>query len=246
MTLRNVGSVALFSLVFFAAASVALAQTSTTSTTTVGTAPSGTSLGVTLNATPRIAVGTPDALLALVTLQAGTGNAVQMSTLPVDLSFSGDALASHLSDCRARNVTNVAAPLNSSVPTVVSGANTIIFTGPLTIDAGRAVTLAVTCDIAASAPVGGAVTLALTPSSLPTTVAGSSTTVTPVVGQGVNGGTGPTSGTVSISAATAPPVIPLVPGVPNTGAGDPLNLILLVISAAFALGGVAFLARRLV
>lgn len=224
-----------------AVATVSFAQTSTTTATS--TAPlSGNALGVTFNATPRLAAGTQDALLALVTLQAGTGNAIQISSLPMSVSFGGNLGVGHLSDCRVRNVTNLATPLNTTVPSIGSAANMFSFASPLTINSGTTVTLAVTCDLAANAPVGGTLFLSLTPSALAATVSRSTTTVTPVTGAGINGGTGPTSGTVIVTAPTVT-TPPMVPGVPNTGAGGS-NLLVLAIAAVFGIGAAAVLLSR--
>ncbi|HWO07533.1 MAG TPA: hypothetical protein VNM40_03025 [Candidatus Paceibacterota bacterium] len=173
-------------------------------------------------------------------MQAGTNNAVQISSLPVSMTFANGVAASHLSDCRVRNVTSLANSLNTSVPTIASGTNTFSLASPLTIGSSSTVTLAVTCDIAANAPLGGTIGLSLTPSSIPATVSGSGVSVTPIVGQAVGGGTGPTSGTVTISNVTAP----TVPGVPNTGSGNALSVAVLALSAVLVFGAFAILMRR--
>lgn len=223
-------------ILFFTFTGQAFAQTGGTATTT----PSGTSLGVTLNATPRVAPGTNDALLALVILTTGSGNSVQISSLPVSTTFGNGAMTDQTSDCRVRNVLSLATPLTTTGTNLASGQTTFNFS-PLTINAGSTVTLALTCDIAARAPAGGTIMPSLTPSQISATVSGGGTSVTPIVGPSLTGGTGPTSGTVTLTPGVAV-TPPLIPGVPNTGTGS--YLLVLAGSAMLAIGGAMLLRRR--
>lgn len=224
-----------FSIIMLAFTGLALAQATTTP-------PSGNHLGITFNATPRVAAGTQDGLVALAIMQAGTGNAIQVGSLPFTATFGGTLASGHLTDCRVRNVTSLATPLNSNAASIVGGSNTLSFS-PVTVGAGSTVTLAVTCDVASNAPVGGTLALSLNPGSVPATISGSSTTVTPVTGVALDGGTGATAGTVTISAQqTTPP--PVIPGVPNTGLGGSGTLLVLALAAVFGIGATAALLRR--
>jgi LPXTG-motif cell wall-anchored protein len=217
---------------------IAFAQTGT-STATSTTTLSGTTLGITLNATPRVAQG-QDALLALAILTAGSNDSIQFSSLPVSATFGGGLAPSHTSDCRIRNVMSLATPLNSSATGLSSGTNTFSFSS-VTVGAGSTVTLAITCDIASDAPSGGTIALSLTPSAVSASVSGGGTSVTPIVGPNVNGGTGPTAGTTTITPGAVPPMIP---GVPNTGTGT--YAVVLALAALTGLGALMLLRRRFV
>lgn len=217
-------------------AGVASAQTSTTTSSTSG----GAHLGVTLTPTARLSPGTPDGLLALIIMHTATSSSgVQTSSLPLTVTYGNGLEASDLSDCRVRNVLDLDSPI-SAATSLSSGANTLSFS-QVTVNQDSTVTLAVTCDIAADAPIGGTALLSITPSTIPATVAGSSTAVTPVVGQHPSGGTGTTSGTVTIASTPSTP--PMIPGVPNTGNGM-MNLLLLAISGTVIAAGAALLMRR--
>lgn len=242
MTLRNVVSIFSFSFIAVAALLALMPGTSLAQTST------STSLGVTLNATPRIAAGTQEALMALILLTAGSGNSIQTSSIPVSATLSSGLDASNFTDCRVRNVTNLASPISSSSG-LMSGSNTFALTAPLNVPAGTTVSLALTCDVASSAAVNGIATFSLTPSSLPATISGSSTTVTPMIGQALGGGTGVTSSSVTITPFVAPPTstpFPTIPGVPNTGTGSQLSFLVLAVSAMTAIGAGMLLRRRIV
>jgi len=199
-------------------------------------------LGVTLTPTARLSPATPDGLLALVIMHTATSSSgVQTSSLPLSITFGNGLEASHLSDCRVRNVLDLDAPI-SAATTLSNGTNTLSFS-TVTVTTDSTVTLAVTCDIAANAPLGGTALLSIIPGDIPETIAGSSTVVTPVVGQHPTGGTGTTSGTVTIASTPSTPTPPFIPGVPNTGSGM-MNLLLLMISGAVIAGGAALLMRR--
>lgn len=244
MTLRAYPAV--LALALFAGMSLfissAFAQSATTTATTTPSL-TGTTLGVTLTTTPQVAPGQNEALMTLVLLTAGSGNSIQTSSIPLNVTFGGGMTASHLSDCRVRNVTSLTTSLNSSSLGFVSGANTLSLSSPLTVGAGSTVSLAVTCDVAASAPTGGTIALSLTPSQLPATVAGSATSVTPVVGPSLSGGTGLTAGTVTLVQGAAP-TPSFIPGVPNTGTGS--YFAVLALAAVMGLSATMILRRRLV
>lgn len=207
----------------------------------------GPALGVLLSAVPVVRPGAQDTPIGVITLGTYKSNsAIQVTSLPVSMSFAGGLNASMVTDCRVRNSGSLATSLNngSNIPTTVSGTNTLTFDSPLTIQAGDSVILALTCDIAASAPSGGTILLSLTPSSVPATVSGSGTSVTPATGSTPNGNAGETSGSVLISASAPVTGGPLIPGVPNTGLGETGNLMVLAISAIAIVLGAILLRRR--
>lgn len=204
-------------------------------------------LSVIFTGTPVVRPGAQDALIGLVTLSASRSNsAIQVTSLPVNVSFAGGATAGSITDCRVRNVGNQNTPLNnlsSNIPNVISGSNTITFDSPLQIAAGSSVILALTCDVASSAPSGSTLLVSVAPGSVPASVVGSSTTVTPTVGTTANGSAGPTSGSVLISADTSGG--PTIPGVPNTGLGSNGNLLVLASSMIAMILGAVLLRRRI-
>lgn len=209
----------------------------------------GTGLHVNLNASPNVRPGAQDTLLALISLSGiRSGSATQIQSLPLTVSFNNGAQVGHLTDCRVRNLSNLTNPLNNggNAVGITQGTNTIPLDNPLQIAAGSSQTLAFTCDVSAAAPVGGQVTMSLTPSSLAATVVGSGSIVTPTAGFTANGQVGATSGTVTFSNTATPttPTTPTVPGVPNTGNNSIPALILLTLSGIVALGGL-LMARRL-
>ncbi len=203
------------------------------------------SLGVILSATPVLRQGTGDAIMALVVLSAERSNAaIQTTSVPVTMSFGGGLTASSLTDCRIRNVNSLSSALNQTSVSPSPGLNTFTYDTPLQVDAGKVATLALTCDIASTAPSGGTVLLSLIPANVPATVVGSSTTITPTTGYTLNGNLGPTAGSVllSSSAGTGGPTIP---GAPNTGLGGTANLMVILASAIAMILGVVLLRRRM-
>ena len=217
---------------------------STPTATGAGTT-SGAGLRVNLNTSPNVRPGAQDTLFGLITLSAAqSSSAIQVASIPISASFVNGAQVGHISDCRVRSLSNLVTPLNNGANAVgiVQGATTIPLDSPLVVGAGSSQTLAFTCDVSAAAPIGGGVTLSMTPSSVPATVVGSGTSVTPTVGVGSNNIPGATSGTVVFANVTSPG--PSVPGIPNTGADMAQNLFLLAVASIVALGGF-FLARRM-
>ncbi len=206
-------------------------------------------LMATLNASPSVRVGAQDTLIALMSLSAQrSGSPIQVASLPLTVSFMNGAQAGNISDCRVRNLTNLVAPLNNggNAIGIVQGSNSIPLDTPLQINAGSMMTIAFTCDIASNVPLGGQISLALTPGSIPATVVGSNATVTPTTGFGTNNQPGVTSGTVVFTSVSAPtsPTQPTVPGVPNTGSNSSSTLSLLLATGFLALAGM-YMARRL-
>lgn len=207
-------------------------------------------LGMNLYASPRIERGAQDSLVALIALSAvNSSTAVQVPSLRITTSFANGAMASDLSDCRIRNINTLTSALNNggNAVGVNAGDTTIPLDSPFVISKGTTGTLALTCDIAASAALGGTIMLSATPSAQSASVQGGSTAVSVTTGtNSTNGSTGPISGTAQIVADVTPDTVTAtIPGVPNTGSNVVQNLLLLAIAGAVALGGF-LLARRIV
>jgi len=212
------------------------------------TTPTGAALSLALGTTPVVRPGAQDTPMAVISLSASNSNSsIQVSALPISLSFGGGASASSISDCRIRPLGNLGTALNSggNVPTIISGSNTITLDSPLSVSAGNSTSVVLTCDVSASAPSGGTVLVSITPSSVPATVSGSSTTVTPTTATASNGNAAPTAGSVLISASAPVTGGPTIPGVPNTGFGENTNLMVIFASAIAMILGAVLLRRRM-
>lgn len=212
----------------------------------IAAAQTSPSLALNMYTSPRVEQGGQDVLLALVALSArNSSSAVQISSVPLSVNFGNGATVSHLSDCRVRDVNAFTTSLNNGANAVgiVAGANTIPLDASFQVNAGATRTLALTCDVSASAPLGGTFDLSVTPSTFAATVVGGTTSVTPTTGLNSNGQSGPTSGTATV-VADVTPTAPSIPGVPNTGSDVTQNLILLAMAGAVALLGI-ILARRI-
>lgn len=210
--------------------------------------PTGAALSVVLGTTPVVRPGAQDTPMAVITFSASNSNSsIQVSSLPISLSFAGGASAGSVSDCRARPLGNLGTALNNgtNISTIVSGSNVITLDSPLTISAGNSTSVVLTCDVSSAAPSGGTVLVSVTPSSVPATVSGSSTSVTPTTATTANGNAGPTSGSILISASAPVTGGPTIPGVPNTGFGETGNLMVLVASAIAIILGAILLRRRI-
>lgn len=213
----------------------------------IAAAQSSPALGANLYVSPRVERGAQDTLLALVSLSAKDSNsAVQVPSLRIDTSFANGAVVGDITDCRVRNVNNLTSALNNggNAVGVTSGSTVIPLDSPYVVSTGTTATLAITCDVASSAMLGGTITMSLSPGSQTANVQGSSTTVTVTTGQTTTGSTGPTSGSAQV-VADATPSTPTVPGVPNTGSDAAQNLMLLALAGFVAIGGV-MVARRIV
>src|SRR3989344_923517 len=176
-----------------------------------------------LDIAPSVPVGSQDVTLSNISL--GTGAAV-----------------SQLSDCQLRNTSNLFGSLSGSINPV---GGTVVFnlTTPFTIPAGSAEMFGLTCDVSSTTPVGGTFTIAITPSGIAAVDAttGASITAAAVTGVGPNGLLPATSGTIIVTSAVTG-VPPVIPGVPNTGAGGSAQTaLILALSALIALAGATYI-----
>ncbi len=206
-------------------------------------------LQVSVAASPTAQVGTNLAPLALITLDATrSGQNIRLNSLPLTITATGGAGTGNLSNCGVRNVASLATPLNTGVNAVGSFTSgpSINFDAPLTVNAGSSVVLAVTCDVASSAPVGGSFQVSLNPGALSAFNTSNNAAVTPSTGFTSTGGVAPTSGTVVLSSAASNPGTPSTPGVPNTGFGglDTSNMMVLLLSGLLAAMAAGYLALQ--
>lgn len=192
--------------------------------------------------------------LAIITLDASrSGQAVNVSTLPLIITAGNGASTADLRNCAVRNTANVGVVLNTGVNAVTTFTNgpTIRLDAPLTVTAGQRVALALTCDVSATTPVGGGFVVALVPSGIGAVNAATGATITPTTGLSSTGTTGSTLGAVTVAgnagtgtgtgSGTGTGTGTGTPGVPNTGAGDTANLAILVLAALGVIGGLFYI-----
>lgn len=230
------------------------ASTPTISSVT-GATTGGAALGVMLAPISSVPAGTQNAVLALITLDGSNSNqTVNISSIPISLAFTG-ASAGNYSNCALRNPTNLASALNTGVnaiSTPANGNNSFLLDTPISLSAGSAEILALTCNVSASAASGSTIGVSLVPA---TVVASGITTgsFNPTTDMTSSGTPAQTSGTILITApaiattgTTGTGGTTTTPGTPNTGAGGnaPLNILVLALSALAAAGGAVLLLKR--
>ncbi|MBI4128563.1 MAG: hypothetical protein HY460_00805 [Parcubacteria group bacterium] len=202
---------------------------------TAGTPVFAPGVAVNLAVSPSVSPGQQNAVLAFLSLDATrSGQGVRFTSLPITASFSG---ASNLTNCEVRSLSNIGVPLNTGVNvvgTLGSGVNVFTLDTPLTVNAGTATTLALTCDVSGLAPVGSTATFSVTPGAISAVSAQTAASITPGAG-GPSGTAGITQGTLTFRSTAAPP------GVPDTG-GDVLFPTLLLAAGVALLFG--YLYRR--
>ncbi len=180
--------------------------------------------------------GAQDAIVANILLDASrSGTSVSFSSLPLTFSAGGGGSVTSLSDCRVRNPMTGNAALNSTANVVSGGTNTVVLDSAVTVAAGSALMLNVTCDVSPIASTGNTFQVGITPGSLAATSVGSGNVVTP---------TGAVSGTLTSSGVPVLVLAASVPGVPDTGSTGQ-TAITLALSALAAVVGALYLRRRL-
>lgn len=238
--------------------------TSTTGTTASSTTTSG-NLGVMLSPIASVRAGTQSAVLALLTLDASNSNQpVSVSSIPLSLtttSSTGVTGSNYLSNCALHTATSLSTSLNTgtnAVSTPANGSNSFMLDAPVSVPAGSADILALTCNVSSAVPVGSTITVSVTPATISTS--GTSGMLTPIAETTSTGTVEPTSGTIMITAPTTSTTGTTgggttvtgstgttgTPGTPNTGAGGdaPINFAILAISALVVGGSVLFVAKR--
>lgn len=210
------------------------------------------SLGVALYTTPTVSVGDTNQLLAIVWLDASrSGQNINVSSIPLTVTGTGGATNAHLSSCAVRRVSDIGTALNTGgnaiTGTFLTGPTFNLDT-PLSVGVGNAIALAVTCNVSASAPVGGTYVLSVNPAQVVARNASNSAQITPGADINAAGLTARTSGTVTLIAQGTTPGGGTggngsTPGVPNTGAGDIFNLIVLAGAAVLASAGLMYVRR---
>ncbi len=218
---------------------------------TTGTSGVSPMLGVSLTTVPSIRTGIQNAVFALLTLDGSNSNQnVNVTSIPLTMAFSG-AGPSDYSNCSIRSASSLSTSLNTggnAIAIPVNGTMSFKLDNPLSIPAGAADILALTCSISPSTAAGSSVTVSINPASVLASGV-SSGTFTPAASINSNGTAVPMSGTVEMTAPTSvtvPVTTTTVPGAPNTGAGGNSTSNLIVIAASFlvTLGGAAFILKR--
>ncbi len=215
-----------------------------TGTTTQSTLPA---LGVNLDIAPSVPRGSNDVALANISLGVGTSSSVRINSIPLSVVAGGSATVTNLSDCRIRDASNIGGSLSGSMNLSSSGATVFALSSPLTIGAGGTDMFSFTCDVSASAPIGGTFTISVVPANVgatnPTT--GAAVTGVATTGTGPNGLPAATTGTVIVTGTVPGGNTTTTPGIPNTGLGGGMAMTLgaLFLAALFALGSVAYMRR---
>ncbi|MDB5238517.1 MAG: hypothetical protein JWM46_787 [Candidatus Kaiserbacteria bacterium] len=206
-------------------------------------------LSVQLDTAPSVPAGSQNVSLANISLDAThSANSVVFSSFPITLSAGNGGSLGNLTGCQIFNTANgIAAGAVLGTGTLVNngGPTTFTLSSPITVAAGTANMLALNCNVSSGSPVGSTFTLAIDPATIPATVSGTGTSITPTVGVGIgaNGLPPATSGTIVVSAPGDLSTVVTTPGVPNTGVGATgfEALFILLLSAMIAFGGALYL-----
>ncbi|MFA7309850.1 MAG: hypothetical protein WC050_02995 [Candidatus Paceibacterota bacterium] len=206
-------------------------------------------LNVRIDTAPSVPAGSQNVTLANISLDAThSGSGVTLSGLPLTITAGNGGTTNNLSDCRIRNASSLDGSLTLGTSVNSGGATGMTLNAPFTLAGGTADMLALTCNVALTSPVGSTFTISVAPNTIPATIAGTGTTLTPTaaVAMGPNGLPPATSGTVIVSAPTdlGGVITPTpIPGTPNTGSGGTAfdAFIILALSALVALGGAAYM-----
>ena len=190
-----------------------------------------------LTVASSVVPGAQDAVLANILLDASrSGAPISVTSIPLNISAGGGGSVSYLSDCRVRNPIAGNAALNGTANVVVNGINPVALSSALTIPAGTATLLTVTCDVSAAAATGNTFQIGVAPTALAATAVGSGNAVVP---------TGAVSGNLTSSGS---PVLVLAggtPGIPDTSSGDAAPYAVLALSALAAVIGALYLRRKI-
>lgn len=200
-------------------------------------------LSVRVDTAPSVPAGSQNVSLANISIDAThSANSVVFSTFPITITAGNGGSLGNLSACKIFNTSN-GVQVGGGTVLNSGGATTFTLNAPITVLAGTADTLSLNCNVSSGAAVGSTFTISINPSSIPATIAGTGTSVTPTAGVGVgaNGLPAATSGTVVVSGDVGPVVT--TPGVPNTGVGTNgmQALFVILLSALIALGGALYL-----
>lgn len=207
---------------------------------------------VNLDTASSVPAGSQNVTLANVSLGA-TGANYNVSAIPVTVTSSSNGSTANLVGCVLRDASNLAGSI-SNVMTINNG-NTTTFTllSPMMIAAGTSQMFSISCSVQPATTVGSTYSIAVNPSQVSVTNANTGAAVTAVGvasgGFGPNGLPASTSGTVVVTTAGSNPVPPTdtgsTPGVPNTGLGGSMTLLLeLALAGLIALVGAFYLGRK--
>lgn len=171
---------------------------------------------------------------------------ILVSRIPMSLNLGNGASASNLQNCRAVNSANPTFPLNTGGNTMYSmsgsALNTFNLDTPLRVSMGSAAIVSIVCDIAASNAINNTYQFTINPANVVATSAVTNTTVIPSTGNGVIVG----NGTSVVTTGNSGSVSPIIPTLPNTGAGgEAAGNIALIIGSLVLLGtGIIYTSRK--
>ncbi len=179
---------------------------------------------------PLVANATSSTVARLVLDTTGSSEAVRISSVPFILTTGGGAIPSTLNDCVVWNEAGAGSALSTSNSSFAlsSGLNTANLTSSLILPANTVSVLALRCDVANNLVDGGTYTFSVNTAN--------------VAAVGVNTGL---QAAVYVRGATVPPVIPpVIPGLPNTGAGGEATTNLAIILGSVLVAGFALYTAR--
>lgn len=211
-------------------------------------------LSVNLDTAPSVPAGSTNVALSNISLGANSTDSIRISAIPLSISAGAGASTADLVNCSIINTNNVGGSLSAAQNVSTGGTTNFVLSAPLTVFAGTAPMLALSCDVQPVTPVGGTFTIGVDPASVTATnvTTGAAVTPTAVVGVGPNGLPASLGGTVIVSGdtgtgtGTGTGTSTGTPGIPNTGAGDTMNtLFVLAISGLVALVSGLYLRRSL-
>ncbi|MGH9021476.1 MAG: hypothetical protein ACRDV0_10795 [Acidimicrobiales bacterium] len=192
---------------------------------------------------PTVSPGEVNAPIAAITLNpSASGANLNLSSIPLTATYSGGLTTNDLSSCRLTNPAGAILNQNGT-GLIVGGANTFSLNAPMPLAGGSApIALILSCTVSSAAPLGGSLSLALSPPGIVATNASTGVAITP--GQGYDpttGAAGALSGTTYIGTASTGTVTP-----PNTGAGAAASgaAVALFLAALAALGSWGILVRK--
>ncbi len=208
----------------------------------------GPVLRVNLDTAPTVPAGSKGVTLANISIGA-TGANYNVTSIPLMITPSTNSSTANLANCAVRDANNLDTVLSTATVVTTGSASSFNLAIPNLITAGGAKMFSLTCDLQPATPVGSTFMISVNPSGVLATNAATGASVTPVGiaagGVGPNGLPASTSGTVIVSAVGTTPVedTDTNPGIPNTGLGTNVSLMIIAFAGLIALMGSLYLGR---
>jgi hypothetical protein len=226
------------------------AQSGSVFTISGGSAVLGPVFRVNLDTAPTVPAGAQNVTLANISVGA-TGASYNLSSIPLSISASSNNTTSNLTGCAIRDASNLDTIVSTGTVVNNGSASTFNLSVPMLVTAGSANMYALTCSVQPATAVGSTFSISVNPGSVGATNASTGAAVTPVGvpagGFGPNGLPASTSGTIIVtavgSATTQPGDTGTIPGVPNTGMGIDLTLMVVALAGIIASAGALYLGR---